>query len=321
MSGKKFHLDLSGRPLDGYRTEEVAKDLARLFRIPRKRARNLLRGSPSRIKRELDKEKAVHLMGKIIACGAQCEISPSKNRDDAGQLIEAGIELSEKLELEIDQSEMELELPSVAAETASQGDALCDDQSQPVQPELPADKVASAVFSVDKEGGVDREVQYERPGTAEGDAAGKSGTGGRGRQRVLVFAAVAVVLLGVAIWAGLKFQSGPSPMPQKEVPGETPIQKNAPETVPEMAKTRQRLELLSRSVKIWMIQYGAGFDPSQVTMERMQQDLGISPEGMEDGWGTRFQYTTAAEIYTITSAGPDGIFASEDDIKTEKSAR
>lgn len=129
------------------------------------------------------------------------------------------------------------------------------------------------------------------------------------------------MLLGVTIWTGLKFQSGSTVMPQKDVAGETPTQETVPETVSEMAKTRQRLELLARSVKIWMIQYGAGFDPSQVTMERMQRDLEISPGEMEDGWGTRFNYTTAAEYYIITSAGPDRIFGNEDDIKAEKSAR
>lgn len=45
MSGEKYFLDLTGRPLDGYRTEAVAAALARLLRIPRKNARNLLRES------------------------------------------------------------------------------------------------------------------------------------------------------------------------------------------------------------------------------------------------------------------------------------
>lgn len=69
MNGEKFHLDLTGRPLEGYRADDVAVALARLLRIPQERARNLLRGKPSRIKRQFEKEKALHLMDKLIACG------------------------------------------------------------------------------------------------------------------------------------------------------------------------------------------------------------------------------------------------------------
>jgi len=302
MSGKKFQLELTGRPLDGYRTEEVAEALARLLRLPGKQARNLLRGTPSRIKRELEKEKAVHLMGKIIACGAQCEINPSEDpvQEEVPESIEASAGLSDTLQLELDAAPLDMELESMPAE----------EETQLISDGLEAE-TESAVHAVHPEAA---RAAEERADIPSAPVAG-------GRLRLLAFAAAAAVLLGLVVWGGLGFLGGSAPEPQREVAQQPSIEEAAPEVDTEEKKTRQRLELLTRSVRIWMIQYGAGFDPSQVTMERMQQDLEISAEEMEDGWGTRFYYTATAESYTLTSAGPDRILGSEDDISAQRSAR
>jgi len=73
--------------------------------------------------------------------------------------------------------------------------------------------------------------------------------------------------------------------------------------------------MLARSVKIWMIQYGAGFDPGQVTLTALEQDLQIRPEELLDGWGTRFRYQPREGSYAITSAGPDRQFDTSDDVE------
>ena len=316
MSGDRYFLDLTGRPLEGYRTEEVAAALARLLRIPRKRARNLLRGSPSRIRREFDKERAFHLRSKIIACGAQCEVTPSENQRDGQQPIEAGIELNEKLELEINEPEFELGVKPAESRNDAEEVVL----SKPVQSGLQSVRAVPGVLPADGETETHSHPDRSTMGSVE-EVDGASGSVVGRSQRVLLFAAGAALLLGIALWAGLSFLGGSAPRQQKDVAAQKPINKVVPKAVDELENTRQRLELLASSVKIWMIQYGAGFDPSQVTMERMQQDLGISPEEMMDDWGTPFHYSSNADSYTLTSAGSDRMFDSGDDIKVEKPSR
>lgn len=319
MSGEKYYLDLTGRPLEGYRTEEVAAALARLLRIPRKSARNLLRGKPSRIKREFEKEKAVHLMRKIIACGAQCEVTLRENEDVGNQAIEASIELSEKLELEIDPPVMALEAMPAPTKELPQMELVPDDPA-PVQSGLGSAGAISDDLAADRESG-GRSGPAGSAAAVKVDAGGVPGPMSGGRQRMLLITVVAAVLLVVVGWVGLNFLGGSSQAPQQDVTAEPPVLKETSETASEAAKTRQRLDLLARSVKIWMIQYGAGFDPSQVTMARMQQDLGISPEEMDDGWGIPFRYVTEEQRYTLISAGPDRTFGTADDLKEEKSAK
>ena len=319
MSGEKYFLDLTGRPLDGYRTEAVAAALARLLRIPRKNARNLLRGKPSRIKREFDKEKAVHLMGKVIACGAQCEVTPCISQHGEQQTIAASIELSAKLELEIDPPVMALEEITVPTDAPDREEVVPEDKA-PLQTGIESAKAISHELPADRK----RAHRSGRNGpvaAVKADDSAVSGSLGSGRQRALLVAVGAVVLLGAAVWAGLSFLGGPSLAPQQPVTVQTPVLEAARETDSKAAKTRQRLDLLARSVKIWMIQYGAGFDPSQVTMARMQQDLGIASEEMKDGWGTPFRYVTTEQRYTLISAGPDRTFGTADDLKAEKSSR
>ena len=66
-----------------------------------------------------------------------------------------------------------------------------------------------------------------------------------------------------------------------------------------------------------MIQYGAGFDPGQVTLAGLEQDLQIPPGEMQDGWGTLFRYEPRADRYLIISAGPDRQFDTADDLSKE----
>ncbi|MCB1751210.1 MAG: hypothetical protein KDI74_05745 [Gammaproteobacteria bacterium] len=312
MNGEKFHLDLTGRPLEGYRADDVAVALARLLRIPQERARNLLRGKPSRIKRQFEKEKALHLMDKLIACGAQCEVTPSETGDDGGLGVEADIEFSEKLELEIEQPK-----------TADEGKAATAGRTDAVRGEPDAEPVvptAERAVPADNDDG-DRSGQSAVAKAAVPEVGGASASIVGSRQRVVSIVGAVVVLVGFGVWATLNFMGGSKPGQQNQLPAERPAGEAVSKVVSESENTRRRLELMASSVKIWMIQYGAGFDPSQVTLDRMQQDLGISTEEMEDGWGTRLHYSAAAGSFTITSAGPDRTFGSGDDIQLEKPAR
>jgi hypothetical protein len=86
---------------------------------------------------------------------------------------------------------------------------------------------------------------------------------------------------------------------------------------PQRAKTGRRLEQLNRSIKVWMIQYGSGFNPAQVTLERLQQDLNIGQQEMLDGWGTALRFEPEVGRYRVISAGPDKSFDTPDDLKRE----
>jgi hypothetical protein len=237
-------------------------------------------------------------------------------QDDSGQETAASIELPEKLELEIDQPEIEREEASVETQekTETGREKWSASHSGSDVPSLP-----SGSLSVDSGGEPADQPPSEDETNIDGPQAPEKF--GAWRQKSLLIAGVIAVLLGLAVWAGLSFLGGPSPSPAKGGAKPALNQEAVPKAVSELAKTRRRLELLTRSVKIWMIQYGAGFDPSQVTLDRMQQDLGISPEEIKDGWGTLFRYRSAAETFTITSAGPDRTFGSKDDISEEKSVR
>ncbi|MCB1850750.1 MAG: hypothetical protein KDH88_02185 [Chromatiales bacterium] len=307
MSGEKFLLELSGRPLEGYRVEEVVASLSQLLRIPPEKTRNLLRGKLIAIKPALEKARAVELMGKIINCGAQCDIRPagSTPADEDAKDVES-VRLSDKLELEIEHPGMQIEEIAVQPTRSDQAAMRSAQQHSPI-----ADTDTLTATSDLGESTVGS-VATRRTGRKS--AQKKSRVSGQ-RTRLLLVAA-ALLLLGVAVWGGLEYLGGATPAAQ---PSTTAAVR--PDTPEEVTRTRQRMELLGRSVRIWMIQYGAGFDPSQVTMERIQQDLGIPPQEMLDGWGTPFRYTTSGERFTLISAGPDRKFAGGDDIQTEKSAR
>jgi hypothetical protein len=119
-------------------------------------------------------------------------------------------------------------------------------------------------------------------------------------------------LIGVVVAAWLLM-----PMLMEEEP--TPVVSTAPAVPvdPQRAQTLRRLEQLNRSVSVWMIQYGSGFNPTQVTLERLQQDLKMSEQDMLDGWGTALRFEPEAQVYRVISAGPDKEFGTGDELKRE----
>ncbi|MEE9358140.1 hypothetical protein [Candidatus Vondammii sp. HM_W22] len=66
-----------------------------------------------------------------------------------------------------------------------------------------------------------------------------------------------------------------------------------------------------------MIQFGTGFDPFQVTLDRLSQDLGVTAIDMLDGWGMAFRYEPSEGRYKLLSAGPDKQFGTGDDLQQE----
>jgi hypothetical protein len=128
----------------------------------------------------------------------------------------------------------------------------------------------------------------------------------------LGFAALLIVAAGG--WGAMRFIAG------GEAPSETAsAPEPRPPADPMLAKTLERMRSLASSVKVWMIQYGSGFDPRQVTMPRMQADLQLSPSDMQDAWGTLLGYRPEAGSYSVLSAGPDREFETADDLEQKVS--
>jgi hypothetical protein len=78
-----------------------------------------------------------------------------------------------------------------------------------------------------------------------------------------------------------------------------------------------RLDGLARSVKVWMIQFGVGYDPTQVTLDRLRDDMGVTEAQLQDPWGTTMRYRASPDAFQVLSAGPDRRFGTGDDLAVE----
>ena len=78
--------------------------------------------------------------------------------------------------------------------------------------------------------------------------------------------------------------------------------------------TRSKLAELNRQVIFWMSRNEDGFDPRDLTLKRVREDLDLSSDQMLDSWGRPIRYEAADGGYTLRSAGPDKTFNTDDDL-------
>jgi len=328
----------------------------------------LLQGTPSRIDKELDAQKALHLLAKISACGAAGNVVPVRKHQKTPPVKQPELDGPEDADLELQ--------PVEEAETASQAGmslelSLVDEPESPVR-ETIGDEGVGLQDSVTEHAG-ELKLGLEPEPEPEGDeraieerldaatietvvletsplpeeritrrtrdtGMGDDGHPGQvyeqprittsrpeteqkkqGMDRRLLAVAGLIVLVAAG-WGGMQwFGVDEKPL---AVDSSSPEVESRPQIPvdPELAITRKRLDQLFSSVGVWMIQYGSGFDPSQVTLERMRRDLQIEAEELLDGWGTPFQYRVDDGSYTVVSAGSDRQFNSDDDLRKEKRA-
>ncbi|MES9938729.1 MAG: hypothetical protein ABW153_19955 [Sedimenticola sp.] len=307
MTEQKFRLTLTGRVLEGFERKEVEEALGKLLSMPVDQVRGMLQGERSRIRKELSLEKAEHLMQKITKRGAECTLSPvvsdTPDEESAPEtLTEAPVEAS------ADEAEggMSLELESAEAQ-------VDEESTQPM-------KVVSveATEAEAGEGEADYSAETEA-GTAQffeeprvlADRIEKQ------QKKLLPYLVLVLVLVvaGVA-WFGMGLFNKPEKPPVADQPKpEAPVEAVPVDT--ERSTSEQRLDKLASSVKVWMIQYGAGFNPRQVTLPRLGQDMGMPAEDFRDGWGNEIRYEAVENGYRLLSAGPDGAFGTADDLVSE----
>ena len=182
---------------------------------------------------------------------------------------------------------------------------------------LPEEPIAHRDQDTGMGSGGDPGQVYEQPRIATSRQETKRKKQGIDRR---LLAVAGLIVLAAAGWGGMQW-FGVDDKPSAVISSSAEVE-NRPQAPmnPELAITRKRLGKLFSSVGVWMIQYGSGFDPSQVTLERMQRDLQIEPEDLLDGWGTPFQYRVDDGSYEIVSAGADRQFNSGDDLRKEKRA-
>jgi len=129
----------------------------------------------------------------------------------------------------------------------------------------------------------------------------------------------AVLLIGGAVFAGIQLLGGSDNKARVTTPVELTAQQQpvvpAEPVDPELEISQAGLQSLGRLVKVWMIQFGSGFDPSQVTLERMRLDLQLGAEELVDGWGNDYRYQVESKRYLIQSAGSDRQFDTDDDLE------
>lgn len=80
--------------------------------------------------------------------------------------------------------------------------------------------------------------------------------------------------------------------------------------------TRTSIKSIEQSVQVFAMRHNGKLPDSleELTVGTNEQP-GLLKEGaLADSWGTPFQYVRQGKKFTITSAGPDGEFGSEDDL-------
>ncbi|MET0014307.1 MAG: hypothetical protein ABW085_03595 [Sedimenticola sp.] len=308
MTEQKFRLTLTGRVLEGFERKDVEAALAKLLSMSVEQARGMLQGERSRIRKELSLEKAEHLMQKITKRGAECTLSPvvsdASDEESAPEtLAEAPVEASAD-EAEGGQS---LELESVEAR-------VDDESTRPmkvvsVEASEKGSDEGAADYSGETEAGA---AQFFEEPRVLADRIEKQ------QKKLLPYLVLVLVLVvaGVA-WFGMGLLSKPD---EKPPVADQPKPAAPVEVVPvdtARSTSEQRLDKLASSVKVWMIQYGAGFNPQQVTLPRLGQDMGMPAEDFTDGWGNEIRYEAGENGYRLLSAGPDGAFGTADDLVSE----
>ena len=240
--------------------------------------------------------------------------APAKRQDAAQSDIEAAAEpgpsaVEDAPDVPLDDS-LELVLEPVPEKPAAGDEDTRPLQAVPAQAGVDQDTeeivLESELVKLESPGG-DAQTPVDTAAAAPESVAKRRQPSVFGGKRLLLLGGVLVVLAGVAA-GGLYFFGG------AEAPGSGVKQQAQAQVDSKQAVTERRLESLGRSVRAWMKFYGSG-DPAQVTLDRMQQDLGLAEAEMQDAWGTAIRYQPGSPSYTMLSAGPDRKFSTADDLK------
>lgn len=337
----EFRLLLTGETLPGFERESVVDGLSRLLKVSQQEARGLLCGERSRIRKKLSLEKAERLRDKLLARGAGCELeviaARAANEEPAVRSTEGPEQDSVQdspvdagfsgLTLELDEplpgapEDDERERP-VAEASAGQEEIVLEsrplpegaDEGMDVTRPMPAVDLSADQRPESREQDSGVAQFYAAPVARRAEKSGKAPE--QGRHKLLLLLGLLLVLVVAGGFFYLSSNGVKKPRLEKQAPAVV-----APVVTGPKARTERRLEDLVRQVRLWMIQYGAGFDPSQVTLERLVEDLKLPLQMLKDEWGGPIDYQVDGDLYRLVSPGADGKPGTGDDLLRQARAR
>jgi len=323
MTEQKYRVVLEGRLSESADANQASALLAELLHVPPERAARLLSGRRIPLQQELGKGEAEALCSRVEAAGVpasvealaelQLEVAPEPapvpgpeaapdTKPPAGS--GGGVEITE----------IEATAVGGLAQTHADGrpsSAPAARRAPPkVEPVPPSKPPEHSDQASPPEADAGHEQFFDTRARADwASVAGPAeGAPKRGFSPLVLGAGAALVLAllsgGAYLWLG--GGSGEAPSVALLAPSASPVQPPS--------EAERRLRSLARSVKVWMIQFGIGYDPSQVTIGRLRQDMGLQDADLQDPWGTAMRYEPAGAGFRVLSAGPDRHFGSGDDV-------
>lgn len=316
MPTELFFIVLTGKLKEGRSPDQAAVILSKAFGIPVEQGRTLFNGAPTPMGKKLEKRLAEKVMHLLQEAGAGCEL-----KEVQGTPQWSLVEMEDKKEAKEAEPEHEnVYVRNMPPATRS----LPDDPSKKAV-EDPGQKPTAQARPPHGEGhkaSSHRSVIQQNEGsTHEGEPAEGVAQKPPVKSHQLALVAMFVLLLAGASYF-LLFpgeEAGPEQVagsqPQKTSPALDVSNLNDPALRDsEMSLTKLKLKSLAQSVRVWMLQFGGGYDTDQVTISRLQRDMGVSDDDLTDAWGTKILYQPSKSEFSISSAGPDKTFGTADDV-------
>ncbi len=325
MTEQKYRVVLEGRLSESADSNQASALLTELLHVSPERAARLLSGRRIPLQQELGKGEAEALCSRLEAAGVPAS-------------VEALAELQLEAVLEpapvpgpaaapdtkppaasgggVEIIEIEATAFGGLAQTHADGRPSSAPAARRAPPEVEPAPASKPPEHTDQASPPEADAGHEQffDTRAHADWASVAGSAEaapkRGPSALVLGAGAALVLalltVGAYLWLGGGNGEAPSVVAPL-VPPASPVQPPS--------EAEQRLRSLARSVKVWMIQFGIGYDPSQVTIGRLRQDMGLQDADLQDPWGTAMRYEPAGAGFRVLSAGPDRHFGSGDDLE------
>ncbi|MBU0499185.1 MAG: hypothetical protein KJ558_07810 [Gammaproteobacteria bacterium] len=317
MPTEHYLVVLTGHLREGRSPDQAALILSKTFGIPVEKGRALFNGTPTPMGKKLDRKLAEKICHYLHEAGADCQLKEV------------------------------LETPKwslVEMDEADTRDAKDGHESILLETSPPAARSNQVQFPSQVEGGMQYPSAKPAPPANRGSGHGppthrpvihrheaapapeeEAREDEPGKQAINVRNIALVLIPILALVAGGYLFLFPSeeqeskqalePRPVKPAPALSASDLSDPALRDsEISLTTLKLKSLAQSVRVWMVQFGGGYDTDQVTVSRLQRDMGVSDDDLTDAWGNRMRYQPSKSEFSISSAGPDKAFNTVDDL-------
>jgi len=331
MAEKKYRVVLAGRFTESADAEQANALLSDLLRVPPARVARFVSGRRIPIHRELGQSEAEALRARLEAAGVPASVEPLAEleletapepdpapKPESPPAARGGVEIIE-IEATGVEGLAQSGLPRRPRRASAVTTAPALEPSPPSEPPDHAQEAAPPKAETEAEAEAETEAETDagheqffdtrvHP-NREGVAPSSQSAPKRSPNPLVLGAGAVLVLALLGGGAYLWFRGGTEQAPPVAQPAQSQTRARPASPV------EQRLRALARSVKVWMIQFGIGYDPSQVTVKRLRQDMGLKDADLQDPWGTPMRYEPAGAGFRVFSAGPDRRFGTGDDVE------